>query len=92
MAAYTATLTSKGQITIPVEVRRLWRLQAGDSVEFFLDQKGEVFVRPLNAGPTDFLAVFPARSRLPGVVSDDDAIGKAVLRRNAPRRSREAAE
>ena len=30
----TATLTSKGQITIPVDVRRALNLEAGDRVEF----------------------------------------------------------
>ena len=29
-----ATLTSKGQITLPVELRRLWGLKAGDQVTF----------------------------------------------------------
>lgn len=30
----TATITSKGQITIPVEVRNALRIDAGDRVEF----------------------------------------------------------
>ena len=30
----TATLTSKGQITIPADVRRVLNVQAGDRVEF----------------------------------------------------------
>jgi AbrB family looped-hinge helix DNA binding protein len=30
----TATLTSKGQITIPAEVRRVLNVQTGDRVEF----------------------------------------------------------
>ena len=30
----TATLTSKGQITIPADVRRLLNVQTGDRVEF----------------------------------------------------------
>lgn len=34
-----ATLTSKGQITLPVEVRRALRVDAGDSLIF--EQKGD---------------------------------------------------
>ena len=36
----TATLTSKGQITIPVDVRRALNVQTGDRVEFVQVQPG----------------------------------------------------
>jgi AbrB family looped-hinge helix DNA binding protein len=41
----TATITSKGQITIPQVVRQLLGLQAGDAVEFEVE-KGRAEVRP----------------------------------------------
>ena len=37
MARQTATVTSKGQITIPREVRRQLNLRNGDRVEFFTE-------------------------------------------------------
>ncbi len=37
---YDAKVTSKGQITIPREIRRLLRLQAGDTVVFEVDGDG----------------------------------------------------
>jgi len=36
----TATLTSKGQITIPADVRRLLNVQKGDRVEFVQVEPG----------------------------------------------------
>jgi len=36
----TATLTSKGQVTIPADVRRLLNVQAGDRVEFVQVEPG----------------------------------------------------
>ena len=32
-----ATLTSKGQLTVPVELRRRWDLKAGDQLDFTLE-------------------------------------------------------
>ena len=40
-----ATLTSKGQLTIPVELRRRWELNAGDQLEFAVDDQDRVFLR-----------------------------------------------
>ncbi len=37
----TATLTTKGQITIPVDVRKRMGLDAGDRVEFIELAEGE---------------------------------------------------
>ena len=41
----TVTLTSKGQITLPIELRRSWRLEAGDQIDFVLVEDGSVQVR-----------------------------------------------
>ena len=41
----TATVTSKGQITIPIEVRQALGISAGDRVEFIERDKGEFTVR-----------------------------------------------
>jgi antitoxin PrlF len=42
-----ATVTSKGQITLPKEVREYLHLAEGDRVEFVIEGKGMVQVRPL---------------------------------------------
>ena len=50
----TSTLTSKGQITIPKEVRDRLRLKTGSRVEFLLETSGRVIFQPLNS---DFRSV-----------------------------------
>lgn len=40
-----ATLTSKGQVTLPVVLRRLWDLDAGDEIDFTLQDDGRVVLR-----------------------------------------------
>jgi len=42
----TATLTSKGQLTLPKKVREALGLKPGDQVDFVLDAAGEVRLRP----------------------------------------------
>ena len=42
----TAAVTSKGQITIPVEVRKKLGLKPGDRVRFIEGEKGEYVLKP----------------------------------------------
>ncbi len=41
----TATITSKGQITVPKEVRKHLGLRRGDRVDFSIDAEGNVQMR-----------------------------------------------
>ena len=50
----TATLTSKGQVTLPKEVRDHFHLAEGDRLEFLIAENGEVQVRPV-AGSVEAL-------------------------------------
>ena len=40
-----STLTSKGQITLPIELRRRWQLKPGDCIDFCLEDDGRVVLR-----------------------------------------------
>jgi AbrB family looped-hinge helix DNA binding protein len=42
-----ATLSSKGQLVIPKEIREHMSLKAGDRVDFIVLDSGEVIIRPL---------------------------------------------
>ncbi len=43
-----ATVTSKGQVTIPKEIRDYLKLETGSKVEFVIDENGNVKIVPLN--------------------------------------------
>lgn len=45
-----ATLTNKGQVTIPKAVRDSLSLHPGDKLEFVINKKGEAFLRPVTRG------------------------------------------
>ena len=44
----TSTLTSKGQITLPKEIREYLNLRPGHRLEFEITPEGAVFLRPRN--------------------------------------------
>ena len=41
----TATVTSKGQVTLPAEVRKRLNLKTGDQIDFVLEPGGELVIR-----------------------------------------------
>jgi AbrB family looped-hinge helix DNA binding protein len=43
----STTVTTKGQVTIPKKIRDFLRVKAGDRLDFGIDARGEVVVRPL---------------------------------------------
>jgi AbrB family looped-hinge helix DNA binding protein len=79
-----ATITSKGQITIPVEVRRSLGLQQGDRVVFEINEGKAGRVARIRRAP-DFISMagaIPPRKRLPRSWSEERriAIDEAVRR------------
>ncbi|HHD63824.1 MAG TPA: AbrB/MazE/SpoVT family DNA-binding domain-containing protein [Desulfobulbaceae bacterium] len=48
----TATLSSKGQITIPRIIRNRHHLEAGDKIEFLEDEQGVVTILPVTQSVT----------------------------------------
>lgn len=52
-----ATLTSKGQVTIPVDVRRRLGLRSGDRLEFVVEDDGSVRVRPKTRRLADLIGI-----------------------------------
>ena len=54
MKMYMATMTSKGQITVPVEVRKKLKLEQGEKVVFIEVDSPNGGVRILNAAALTF--------------------------------------
>ena len=48
----SATITSKGQVTIPKEIRDYLKLEIGSKIEFVIDENGTVRVIPLTVPVT----------------------------------------
>jgi len=52
-----ATVTSKGQITIPVDIRKELGIQAGDRINFMRDELGRVIFLPATKDITTLKAI-----------------------------------
>jgi len=77
-----ATLTSKGQITLPKAIRELLRLDTGDTVEFVVAESGEVQVRAGRYDVRDLRGLLRKPGRKPvSLEAMDEAIRQARPRR-----------
>jgi AbrB family looped-hinge helix DNA binding protein len=78
---FKATLTSKGQITVPADVRKLWNLKPGDQISFRGLKADEGRIRPVRRR-----SIFESREALPPLslgrplaqADIEDAISAAV--------------
>lgn len=74
----TATVTSKGQITIPSEVRKALKLEAGDRVDFFKSLDGEYVLAPKNRSIRELEGCVPKLDYVPTIEELNEAVGNAV--------------
>lgn len=78
----TATITSKGQITIPADVRRALSVGAGDRVEFAQIEPGRFLFIVANRSVTELKGMFGKPAK---VVSIDD-MNQAIAARGSAAR------
>jgi AbrB family looped-hinge helix DNA binding protein len=58
-----ATITSKGQITIPKDVRNILHLESGSKVDFFINDNGEAVMRSLSKTTEDVFGILSSPKR-----------------------------
>lgn len=80
----TARITSKGQVTIPVEVRRLLGAEEGDDLVFTVSGEGEATIRLIKRRRlSDLYGILPATRPYPGKEKVRAEIQAAVGRATA---------
>ncbi|NBW78099.1 MAG: AbrB/MazE/SpoVT family DNA-binding domain-containing protein [Betaproteobacteria bacterium] len=72
----TATITSKGQITIPVDVRNDLKVDAGDRVEFVQLAPGRYEVVAATSDVTDLKGMFGVAKKSVSIESMNTAIAQ----------------
>ena len=66
----TATVTSKGQVTIPQPVRQHLHLEAGDKLEFTIEDDGTVRVRTIKGSVRDLFGFLKRPDQRPVTVEE----------------------
>jgi len=74
-----ATLTRKGQVTIPKSVRDSLGLHTGDKLEFIVSEKSEAYFRPVTRKVDDVFGKLYRSGRKPVSIEEMDAAVKSKL-------------
>ncbi len=70
-----ATLTTKGQVTIPKTIRESLKLHTGDKIEFIITENGEAIIRPISKKVDEVFCKLHKVDRKPiSLEAIDDAI------------------
>ena len=77
----TSTLTSKGQTTIPKDIRKRLNLHPGDRLEFVIDEDGRVLVLPASIDASELAGMLKFAARTVSVEDMNRAIRKRGGRR-----------
>ena len=68
-----AILTTKGQVTIPKEIRESLQLRTGDKIEIIVTEKREAIIRPISKKVDDVFGKLhkPERKTIPLEAMDE---------------------
>jgi AbrB family looped-hinge helix DNA binding protein len=78
----TATITSKGQITIPKSIREFLKVKAGDQLDFVIADDGQVLVRPGTVSVHELKGLLHRPGRRPVTLAEMEA---AIVRGHSKR-------
>lgn len=79
--SYEATVTSKGQVTLPKEVRESLRLRAGDKVRFTLDDAERIVVERAELSIRDLFGILGKPRRSATLEQMDEAVRRHAVER-----------
>lgn len=83
-----ATITSKGQVTIPKAIREQLGVKSGDKVDFRVGEDGTVSVVPVTYTVESVFGIFAHKATGQPVSREEEkeAIGEAIAEKRAPSR------
>ena len=76
-----ATITSKGQVTVPKPIRDRLHLKAGDKLEFMLEEDGNLRVAPVTASVTQLKGILSKPPVTLSIAEMNEAIATSAARK-----------
>lgn len=84
MSVFYGTMTTKGQTTVPAEVRELLNLKPGDKISYLVDGD-TVVIKAKNRRAVDLIGILHDPTRAPiGPEQMDEAIGDYLGEKHEP--------
>lgn len=80
MNAFVSTVTQKGQVTIPKSVRDNLHLVTGDKIEFVLNDRGEIVIKPVTRKVAEVAGLLSKykKSHLVSIEAMDQAVAQYI--------------
>lgn len=79
----TATMTSKGQTTIPQQIRAYLGLHTGDKIEFLIEEDGRVVLTPLTIDVKDLKGILPKPKKVVSI----EQMNRTIIKRGSDDRT-----
>jgi len=76
-----ATITSKGQVTIPKDIREILKIGPGDQVDFVVSDAGQVLLSPRTSDLRSLAGIFYKKGRKAATLEEmEEGIKKGASR------------
>ena len=74
-----ATITTRGRVTIPKEIREKLKLKAGSRISFLIESSGKVVLQPIQSDFRSLRGILRSPHKRPVTIEEmNDAIADAV--------------
>lgn len=78
MVEFVATVTSKGQLTVPIAVRKKLGIDPGDQVAFVIDEENGARIRRIEHTIQSVRGMIPTPPGMPETIDFDELIEEAM--------------
>jgi len=76
----TSTMTTKGQITLPKEIREFLRAETGTQIHFLIEENGNVLLKAINRSARDLEGILKPFVKKPVTIEE---MNEAIRKRGA---------